>query len=233
MKTFDWIKQFYKLREEKTTWNSVSDIIPNDFDDYFLIHWNVGIVDGFPFDEYPDVNENREESIEEINQRIRINEKFGLSFHSNENKHFRPISLKAIAEMFNTNYDYNVMNSIKQTPAIKILEETSIQNLKKAIQNLVIEEELYFFVEDIFRYPSENKLQQGLVNISVDDYFDWQKDFHFDYCTYLFPNNKEWCITTSEDLSMFLCVKKEVTKLVVQEFELELFKIEYEKELFL
>ena len=52
--------------------------------------------------------------------------------------------------MFNTHYDYNVMNRIKQTPAINFLEKSSIQNLKKAIQSLGQEEKLNLFVEDVF-----------------------------------------------------------------------------------
>ena len=39
-----------------------------------------------------------------------------------------------------------------------------------------------------------------MVNVSIDEYFKWQEDFYFDYCTYLFPEDKNWCIMTSEGL---------------------------------
>ncbi|GAB5554531.1 MAG: hypothetical protein Sapg2KO_41220 [Saprospiraceae bacterium] len=184
MEKFSWIKSFYEHREEGGTWISVSDIIPNEFDDYFLIHWNVGIIENFPFDDFPEKNE----TIEETNKRIRIKREFGLFLNPNEDELFEQTTLKRIAETFKVEYDYNVLNKIKQTPAIKILEKPSIENLKSMLQKLSMNENLNFFVEDIFRYPIDDKPVQEMENISIDKYLKWQEDFYFDYCTYLFPD---------------------------------------------
>ncbi|MEZ5059191.1 MAG: hypothetical protein R2879_19320, partial [Saprospiraceae bacterium] len=65
MDKFNWIKEHFSNRKENS-WNHISDIVPNVFDEYYLIHWKVGIVDNFPFDEYPEQNE----TIEQTNKRI-------------------------------------------------------------------------------------------------------------------------------------------------------------------
>lgn len=228
MEKFNWIKQFYELRKEGATWISVSDIIPNDFDDYFLIHWNVGIIDNFPFDNFPSKND----TIEETNKRIKIEREFGLFLNPNEDELFRKTTLKEIAERFNVVYDYNVMNQIKRTPAIKTLAEISISNLKSGINKISHNELLNLFVEDIYRHSvDEIKPKQEIENLTVEDYFEWQEIFGFDYCTYLFPENSKWCITTSEDFDMFLCCKKEVTSEITNKFKMELFPVKYEDKL--
>lgn len=224
MKKFTWIKKFHELRKEDN-WNSVSDIIPNEFDNYFLIHWNIGIIDNLPFDTYPNkVNE----TIEDINRRINIDKKFNLFLNPEEDKLFRQTNLMEIANMFNKSYDFKLLNKIKETPAIKILYEVSVNNLRQSIKVITKEEKLNLFIQDAYR-SYEDKLEQELENISVEDYIEWQKDFRFDYCTYLFPNNRKWCITTSEDLPMLLCTKKDTNEQIVSKFEMELFKIKYDE----
>ena len=228
MKKFNWIKKFHELQKKGNNWDNVSSIIPNEFDDYFLIHWNVGIVDSFPFDKYPEEND----TIENINRRVNIDRKYGLFLNPKEDKLFRQTTLKEIANKFKVSYDYNVMDKIKETPAIKILEDVSIENLKSAVKHLTESKNLNLFVEDSFRYTNDDKLKQEITNISADDYFKWQEYFGFDYCTYLFPNNRKWCITTAEDFPMFLCVKREITQQVVKEFNMELFRIQYNEKLY-
>ncbi|WP_338761238.1 hypothetical protein WAF17_15090 [Bernardetia sp. ABR2-2B] len=223
MNKFDWIKQFYEIRSK--SWNSISDIIPNEFNDYFLIHWKVGIVDDFPFDNYPLKNE----TIEETNKRIKIEKEFGLFLNPNENKLFRPTTLKEIAERFNVDYDYNVLNKIKRTPAIKTLGNLTISNLKSGIEKILKNEPLNLFVEDIYRHSIDKiNPKQEIENLTIEDYFEWQQELGFDYCTYLFPKSMKWCITTSENLDMFLCCKNEFTSKIRSAFELELFPVKYE-----
>lgn len=228
MENFNWIKKFYEHREEGGTWISVSDIIPNEFDDYFLIHWNVGIIEKFPFEDFPEKNE----SIEETNKRIRVEREFGLFLNPNEDELFEQTTLKRIADKFKVNYDYNILNNIKQTPAIKILANPSKQNLRAMLEKLSKNENLNFFVEDIFRYPVDDKPKQEIENISIDEYFKWQEDFYFDYCTYFFPDDKSWCLTTAEDLPMFLCTKRETTKGIKTEIRMEIFKVGYDEKLY-
>jgi hypothetical protein len=169
MEKFNWIKQFYKLRNEGGTWTSILDIIPNEFDDYFLIHWNVGIVDNFPFEDFPLIND----TIEETNKRIKIEKEFRLFLNPEEDELFRQTTLKEIAERFNVIYDYNVTNQIKQTPAIKTLAEISIINLKSGIDKMSQNELLNLFVEDIYRYSiDEIKPKQEIENLTVKGYFE-------------------------------------------------------------
>ena len=70
MDQFSWIKN-YKNNENI---NALIDIIPDLFAQYYLIHWKIGIIDNFPFDKYPPNNL----TIENINQRIKIEREFGL-----------------------------------------------------------------------------------------------------------------------------------------------------------
>ena len=62
MDQFSWIKD-YKNNENI---ESLTDIIPDLFKHYYMIHWKIGIIDDFPFEKYPSNNS----TIEEINQRI-------------------------------------------------------------------------------------------------------------------------------------------------------------------
>ncbi|MCC7027968.1 MAG: hypothetical protein IT265_13475 [Saprospiraceae bacterium] len=228
MEKFNWIKRFYEHRKEGETWISVSDTIPNEFDDYFLIHWNVGIVENFPFDDFPENND----TIEQTNKRIRIAREFGLFLNPNEDELFEQTTIERIAEKFKVDYDYNVLNKIKQTPAIKILEKPSKEDLKSMLHKLSKNESLNFFIEDIFRYPIDDKPKQEMVNVSIDEYFKWQEDFYFDYCTYLFPEDKNWCIMTSEGLPMFLCTKRETTEQIEKDINMEIFKVGYNEKLY-
>src|SRR5690606_33879709 len=113
MNKFNWIKEHFSSRQENSC-NHISDIVPNIFDEYYLVHWKVGIVDNFPFDTYPELNE----TIEQTNTRIKIEREFGLFLNPNKDKLFREVSLKEISDTFKKSYDYKLLNRIKQTPAI-------------------------------------------------------------------------------------------------------------------
>jgi hypothetical protein len=230
MKKFQWISDFLRHPKQYSGWESLSDIIPNDFDDYFLIHWNVGIVESYPFEEYPD----QLDSIEEINLAIKIDKEHNLYLNPKENLLFKQTTLKNIALIFKEKLEYNLLNKIKKTPAIKTLDALSIDNLKKMVYELSKGEKLNLFVlEDSrnYRFSENNKEEpkQLMSDISVDEYFYWQEWFDFDYYTYLFPENKQWCITTSEDLPLFLCINKELTDRTISECNLELFRVEHNK----
>ncbi len=227
MEKFNWIKEHFSTKDENS-WNSISGIVPNIFDEYYLIHWKVGIVDKFPFDEYPEQNE----TIEQINKRIKIEREFGLFLNPDKDKLFREISLKEISETFKKNYDFKLLDRIKKTPAIEILEKISKTALKTSLIKMANGQLLNLFVEDIFRHPIDENPKQELTRIDVEKYLEIQEDFYYDYCTYLFPDDLSWCLTTSEDLPMFLCIKKEVKGEFQNDFGLETFKIEYDEELY-
>ncbi|MES2589858.1 MAG: hypothetical protein V4622_12840 [Bacteroidota bacterium] len=227
MNKFKWINEHFSTKKENS-WNQVSDIIPDIFDEYFLVHWKVGIVDKFPFDEYPEKNE----TIEQINKRIKIEREFGLFLNNDEEKLFREINLKEVSNIFKTIYNYKILDNIKQTPAIKTLEKETKIALKSGLKKISNNQVLNFFVEDINRFPIDEKSKQEYIGIDIENYLKLQDDFYYDYCTYLFPDDLSWCLTTSEYLPMFLCVKKELSKQISNEINLELFKVEYNTELF-
>lgn len=96
MDKFQWIKNHFENRKEVYEWNSLKDIIPNIFDEHYLIHWKIGIIENFPFDKFPVNNE----TIEEINQRIKIEREFNIFLDPNKENLFTEISLKCLSEKF-------------------------------------------------------------------------------------------------------------------------------------
>lgn len=227
MDKFNWIKEHFSTRQENV-WNRVSDIVPNIFDEYFLVHWKVGIIDNFPFDQYPEQND----TIEQTNTRIKIERAFGLFLKPDKDKLFREISLKEISDFFNISYNYKILNTIKQTPAIEILEKESKIALKSSLEKIANRQSLNFFLEDIYRFPIDDNPKQEYVGIDIEKYLEIQEDVNYDLCTYLFPDDLSWCLTTSEDLPMFLCIKKELQSKLNNDFHLETFKLEYETALY-
>ena len=125
-----------------------------------------------------------------------------------------------------------MLDRIKQTPAIEILAKASKTALKSSLIKMANGQLLNLFVEDIYRLPLDENSKQELTEIDVEKYLEIQEDFYYDYCTYLFPDDLSWCLTTSEDLPMFLCIKKEVKGAFQNDFGLETFKIEYNEELY-
>ena len=227
MKKFNWLKSYFENRTENA-WVAVSEIIPNEFDEYHLLHWNVGIVDDFPFDQYTEQNE----TIEETNKRIRIERECKLFLNPDEDKLFRKINLKEISELFNTEYSYQTLNKIKQTPAIKILPEISVKNLRETIGEISKNQTLNLYVEDFYKYPNYEIPNQEIENISLNQYFELQEDLFFDNWSYLFPDDKSWCLTTAEDLPMFLCTKNKLAEIVSKNTDIEMFKVEYNEKLY-
>lgn len=231
MSNFAWIKNWKRktANEVSVAPRSVSDIVPNEFDAYFFIHWNIGIVDNFPFDEFPATYE----STADINERIRINRAHGLFLNPDEDSLFRMTSVREIATIFNKKYSYETLTKIKNTRAIKTFDAISISNLKALIQRIAKEEVLNFFIADIEHYVFEDTVsKQETQNISIEDYFSWTDNYSFDHCTYLFPDNKKWCLTTTEDFPMFLCVKKALIENIEKESNMELFRVDYDEKLY-
>ena len=114
MVQFDWINQFLRGQNKVNKGLRLSNIIPDRFDAYFLVHWKTGIIDNFPFEDYPETHK----TLADTNKRIRIERDFDL-FLNEEDTPFRPTTLKEIAIKFNQNYDYELLKRIKQTPGSK------------------------------------------------------------------------------------------------------------------
>ena len=184
MEVFDWIKQFYKTRDQNS-WTKIEDFIPDVFDCYFELHWDIGIIDDFPFDEFPEKNE----TIEETNARIKIEKKFNLFSNQRKESLYRQISLSELAERFNLPYSRKIIYQIKDTPGVSILEKSSNLNLKESIERLSKGQNLNLFVEDISRWPFDENPKQEYKNISLEEYFKLQNSFSFDFGTFLFPTS--------------------------------------------
>jgi hypothetical protein len=226
MSKFDWIKKF-KIQDQDE-WMRIKDFIPDIFDNYFYIHWTVGIIDDFPFDNYPEKNE----TIEEVNSRIKIEREFNLFLNKNSEELYTPTSLKEISQRFNVPYSHLTYTQIKKTPGVEILDKLSIAKLKSSLTKISEGLVLNLFVEDIFRHPVDNNPKQDFENIKLTDYFDFQKTFFFDYCTYLFPDNLDWCLTTGEDAPMILACKNDLVESLKEKFELELFEMNNEQNIY-
>lgn len=227
MDKFQWIKNHFENRKEVYEWNSLKDIIPNIFDEHYLIHWKIGIIENFPFDKFPVNNE----TIEEINQRIKIEREFNIFLNPNKENLFTEISLKCLSEKFKTDLNYKILDNFKDIPAIGILEERSKAALFSSLKKLSKNQTLNLFIEDAYRFPFESEPNREYTRMSIEEYIKLQEDLGFDYCTYLFPDNLDWCLTTSEDLPMFVCIKRNF-KDKINAFELETFKIKYEENLY-
>lgn len=223
---FKWIKEHLAARQDNPR-NRVADSVPDLFDAYYLVHWKVGIIDAFPFDAYPEKNE----TIEQTNARIKLEREHGLFLNPDSSNLFREISLKEIAERFSLPYTYKLLSRMKQTPAIAILEKESVIALKTSLTAIANAEGLNLFIKDAYRFPIDlpidKQLEQEYTAIDVLEYIRIQQALHYDYCTYLFPDDLSWCLTTAEDWPMVLCVKNNCKTEILNDFLLETFEIDY------
>ena len=224
MNDFQWIKNHFDSRQNQS-WNRLKDIIPPIFDDYFLVHWKVGIVKNFPFDDYPEDNF----SIENINKRVKIDREFNLFLNPEKDQLFEEVSLNYLSKRFNVPKNENILSNIKDTPAIEILTKQSQVAIKNSLEKIAKNQDLYFYIEDIFRLEAFNVTQQEYSRYKISEYIKFQESIRYDFNTYLFTKNLDWCLTTSEDLPMFLCTKKNVTEKMKKQFDLELIKVDYDK----
>ncbi|GAB4252092.1 MAG: hypothetical protein Kow0027_16550 [Saprospiraceae bacterium] len=226
MSKFDWIKNFLANSQGERT--QVKDFFPDIFDRYFFVHWAVGIIDDFPFDKYPENND----TFEEINLRVKIEREFNLFLNENYEQLYRPASVKEISERFKAPYSHLTCSKIKQTPGVEILSELSIKRLKSSLTKISEGLTLNLFIEDIYRDPFEDNPKQMHENINLTEYFDFQEETLFDYFTYLFPDNLDWCLSTGEDAPMILACKNHLADSLQSKFDLELFELNYVQNVF-
>ena len=200
MTNFDWISDFLKTRK---AFQGVNDVLPNLFDRYLLIPWSVGIIDGFPFAEYP----NNKDTIENLNKQHSIERDFGIFLNDFSEDKYRKVTLKEIADIFQVQYCADTANLVKATPGILPLLEATVQNLKELIRSLQNGQILNLYIEDYFRFQAihENwKYNKEHVKIEAADYFSFQRDTAWDSTSYLFPASEAWCICTLEDYDHFI-----------------------------
>jgi hypothetical protein len=225
MNTFNDLNQFYNNRNSKN-WNFAKHYIPDFFESKFIVHWDFGIIENFPFDKYP----SGKETIEEINKRVKIEQEFNVLL-KNE-KLYKPISIKDLANRFNVPFSHKTTNLIPDTPGTLCLDELSLTKLKDSLKRLSENEKLNLLIYDSEEYNYHTDLKKEYIDIDLGKYFEIQEMFGFQLETCLFLENLNWCLTTAEDTSMLLGCKKELESEIQKKMTLELFKIEDGQEMY-
>jgi hypothetical protein len=224
MDNFNWISDYVKKQK---TFQGLDDLLPNLFDKYFLIPWNVGIIDCFPFTDYPD----NKDSIENLNKQHSIEKEFGIFLNDNTEGRYRKATLKEIAERFQVKYCADTAYLINATPGISTLLEATIQALKELIFRFQEGQILNLYIEDDFRFQPINenwKYKKENVKIETSDYLSFQEDTAWDSTSYFFPDRKDWCLCTVEDYQHFIfCCNNSEYKSPTALQSIEAFEIDY------
>jgi len=224
MNKFDWISDFVKNLKAV---HSINDFIPNLFDRYFLIPWAVGIIDRFPFTDYP----NNKGTIENLNKQQSIERDFGIFLMDNNERQYRKVTLKEIAQRFQVQYCADTANLVKATPGISPLLGATVQTLKELILHLQNDQILNLYVEDDFRFQAVHetwKYNKENVKIAAADYLSYQQDTAWDSTSYLFPVSKDWCLCTLENYHHFIfCCDNSSYKYFEALTSIEAFEVDY------
>ena len=224
MTTFDWIKNY--LPPDSPV-KKITDFIPESFDNYFLINWNYGIIDNFPFDSYP----ADKDSIANINGQVNIDRQFGVFLKntfqdSAAEKLYRKTTLKEIASRFNVPHSADTISKIKSTPGLAPLPTATIDNIQKLIE-LIGQDTLYLYIHDNDRYSWQDNWAFKKENIITDkqQYIKFLTKTVFDSVSYLFNDRHSWCLATMEDFGYFiLCADNSTADKLKLIPDLEIFK---------
>lgn len=218
MDQFSWIKD-YKSNENIET---LTDIIPDLFKQYYMIHWKIGIIDDFPFEKYPSNNS----TIEEINQRIQIERGFGLFLNPQKSNLYREINLDELSQKFKLEKNINILNDFKDNPAIEFLDNQTIDCIEKGLNKIINSQNLHLYVNNIEEFYWEENYKQRNSNVLISEYLDFQRNSDFNSNSFLFPDDLSWCLITYEDLPLIFCTNTN------NPFDLELFPLIYNQTLF-
>ncbi|QCX38044.1 hypothetical protein FF125_06230 [Aureibaculum algae] len=219
MNIFNDFHQFYNNRKS-TNWNFAKHYIPEFFESKFIVHWVYGIIENFPFDDYP----LQKETFEEINKRVKIEQEFNVLL--NNEKLYRPISIMDLANQFNVPFSNKTVNLIPETPGTCFLDNLTIFKLKESLKKLSEKSKLNLLIYDSEEYTNASNLQKEYIDIDLEKYFEIQGTYRFQLETCLFSENLDWCFTTSEEAPMLIGCKLEMESEIYQKMSLELFKVE-------
>ena len=224
MNIFNDLIQFYNSRNSEN-WNFAKHYVPEFFESKFIVHWDYGIIENFPFDKYPLKNE----TLEEINKRVKIEQEFNVLLK--DEKLYKPISIIDLANRFNVPFSHKTTNLIPETPGTSFLDSLSLSKLKESLKRLSENSQLNLLIYDSEEYNYHTDLKKENRNIEIEKYFELQEMFAFQLETCLFSENLEWCLTTAEEAPMLLGCKKELESEIKKKMDLELFKVENEQEM--
>ena len=64
----------------------------------------------------------------------------------------------------------------------------------------LVDDECNLYIQDAYRYPASVKYAQKNTICDSDDYMSFVDEMGLDYCNYLFPVNRQWCLMSFEDV---------------------------------
>ncbi len=178
-------------------------IIPDSYSKVILIPWAVGIIDDFPFDEYP----ADKSTIENINKQHQIERQFELFLNNDTEAKYRISSLKELARRFQIEYSIETDSLIKQTPGVTRLLSQTKKNLNHLLHLLAKEKKLNLYIQDNDRYKaamSDWSLATENTIFEFKDYILFQEKTSWDSTSYLFPEDRMWCLGSIEDYQNFI-----------------------------
>lgn len=218
MNQFSWIKDYKNNENVKT----LTDIIPDLFEQYYMIHWKIGIIDHFPFKKYP----SNHFSIKDINQRIKIEREFGLFLNPLKSKLYREVSLDELSQKFGLQKTINILDHFIDNPALEFLDDQTLDSIEKGLNDSINSQHLHLYINNIEEFYWEENYKKENINISISEYLDFQKRSNFDSNSFLFPENFTWCLMTLENLPLIFCTNSN------NSFDLEMFPIKYNQPFF-
>ncbi len=226
MHTFKDIKRFYNNRNSNN-WNFAKHYVPEFFELKYIVHWTYGIIENFPFDDYPSPNE----TFENINKRVKIEQDFNVLL-KNEAL-YKPISIKDLANKFDVPYSHETINLIQENPRICCLEKVSIEKLKDSFKKITGNSKLNLFIFESTKFDyCIADLQEEYQDITLEKYFEIQDMYDFQLNTCLFESNLNWCLTTAEDMPVLLGCKREIASEIEGKIDIELFKVENNQKMY-
>tara|TARA_R110002049_G_C8947215_1_gene545571 strand:+ start:74 stop:751 length:678 start_codon:yes stop_codon:yes gene_type:complete len=224
MNIFEDFIKFYNNRNSDN-WNFAENYIPDFFELKYLIHWDYGIIDNFPFDKYPLENG----TFEEMNKRVRIEQEFNVLLK--EEKFYKQISILELAKRFNVTFSHKTIDLIPETPGVSVLDNLSIAKLKKSLKLLSKKDKLNLLIFDAGYHKRHFDFKEKYINIDLEKYFEIQDIFSFQLDTCLFPDNRDWCLITAEEVPILFGCKKEIENEIINKFALELFELKNKEEI--
>lgn len=180
--------------------STVSDLLPQNYDNYMAIFWVPGIIENFPFEEIV----QPPNTIDQINTNVRIWNEFKIEFNSVNEEIYRETTFVELSELFKKSYDLQIVNALPwETKGIEILWSQTKQKLERIINLLASNEKLDLHFRDYFRWNGfSTKLpidKEFTRNVSKNDFFNLMAKTFFDATLHLYPPSKEWCLINFED----------------------------------
>jgi hypothetical protein len=203
---YKWLTDFFGARNIRSHL-SLEFMIPKEFDRYFLIHENCGIIDDYPFSDPPERASEQEQENQFKHERY-----YELLMRNSRNLEslYRPISMKELAVRFKTVYSVDMLDTIKYSRGISTLWDRTTENLKKFIQHAGNHERLCLYIADYRRFPKgwpdardEETKERNEIG-DIQEYISFQERSGMDACSYLFRKGHPWCLATFEDFPHFI-----------------------------